>query len=170
MFVFRKFDVLYFLETPILRFALLPNYRRNIHVSGTLTENQTRSFRTALEKEIDNFKQGEIDFRTTSSDKLAKGGWKDNKLEYVASYFDSIEPMLSMQKWNKEIKYLLLNHVWLSATIKVWEELTELLRILNKSYHHKNETIVVDTFSVNPKHCDEKNHFYFIIKARVLII
>ena len=74
MFVFRKFDVLYFLETPVLRFALLPYYRRNIHVSGTLTENQTRSFRIALEKETGNLKHGEIDFRTTSSDKLAKGG------------------------------------------------------------------------------------------------
>ena len=28
MFIFRKFDMLCFLETPILRFALLPNYRQ----------------------------------------------------------------------------------------------------------------------------------------------
>ena len=36
MFVFRKFGVLCFLETPVLRFDLLPYYRRNKRISDNV--------------------------------------------------------------------------------------------------------------------------------------
>ena len=39
--LFGKFDVLFFLETPVLRFALLPYYRRNIWMKKVSYVQQT---------------------------------------------------------------------------------------------------------------------------------
>ena len=76
----------------------------SIRASGTVRGNRTGNCPIASKKEIDKFKRGEMDYRTTGSGELTIVGWKDNKSVYVASNCDSVEPMSSVQRWNKETK------------------------------------------------------------------
>ena len=52
---FRKFNVLCFLETPVLRFALLPYYRRNFfnsvaHIKNISKQKATKQIILSVEK------------------------------------------------------------------------------------------------------------------------
>ena len=86
---YRVFMDNFFTSMRLLRFLAA----NNIRASGTVRENRIGKCPIASKKEIDKFKRGELDYRTTSSDELTIVGWKDNKSVYVASNCDSIEPM-----------------------------------------------------------------------------
>ena len=80
----------------------------NIRASGVVRENQlgnciiTKQQQQQKKPQINKFKRGEMDRRTTTGNELTLVGWKDNKSLYVALDCDSSELMPVKQRWNKD--------------------------------------------------------------------
>ena len=101
MFVFGKFDVLYFLETPALRFTLLPYYRRFI-TNQIITETHAGDFE---------YNQGlwEIQTLVNLKGKIMTNlsSCLNNKIYYTNEFF-SLKIDVVSKKWLLQASYYAL--------------------------------------------------------------
>ena len=94
-----------FIDNFFTSFCLIQHLAsNNIRASGTIRPNRLGECTVATKAAIDKFKQGEMDFRTAKSEDLIVVGWKDNKSVYLASNCDSVNPVSSVERWNRVVQ------------------------------------------------------------------
>lgn len=72
--------------------------------TGTIRENRTQKCPIKSAKELEKLGRGAYDFRFDSKNEIMIVKWNDNKCVSLATNFDTILPLSSVQRWNREKK------------------------------------------------------------------
>ena len=77
---------------------------KKIRATGTVRPNRMGNCTIDSKKSIEKYNRAEMDIRSSTRKDLVVTGWKDNEPVYVASNSDPVNPLSSVQRWDREEK------------------------------------------------------------------
>lgn len=72
--------------------------------TGTIRENRTHNCLIKSAKEMQKLQRGSYDYQFDEENEICIVKWNDNKCVSVATNFDTIEPLATVQRWSREKK------------------------------------------------------------------